>query len=174
MVYSNDDSKTYYRCRPFPNNNNCNDLLLEEYYAVSAVSTGGVDFELFRVLLSGNIMDSPAVCQSFIDAILCFYEFQPCRSSDNNMSELLPICIERCPEIQQAYDFCLEDITLIIPAGFPALLEIIENFNCTDPRSYYANGERDLDISDTYCSKLLCSCSVNRELVGIMSKFFLV
>jgi len=154
--HSNNDSITYYRCIRFPNNNNCNDVLLEEYHAESAVSTGGVDFVTIRGLFSPNIMDSPAVCQSFLNAILCFYEFQPCGFSDDNSPELLPICLERCPEIQAVYDLCLQGLALNIPPEFPSLREIIENFNCTDPRSYYANGRRELVISDTYCSKLLC------------------
>ena len=148
-----------YRCERFQNINRCYDILLEEYYAESAVFIGRSDFEDVRVIFNLFTQDSP-VCQSFFDTVLCFYEFQPCGFSEDRKSELLPICLERCPEIQAAFDYCSEriDISRIDPTLYPSLGPILENFNCTLPRSYYVNGDRMLAISDTYCSKFLRMC----------------
>jgi len=146
-------------------------LLLEKYFAKSTIFIGDSDFEDGRVIFDIFAADSKT-CQSFFRTVLCFYEFPPCAISSVNVSELLPICHERCPEIQSAYQYCFDrlDLTIINKEIYPALPGIIENFNCTLPQTYYVNDAKQLNISNTSCSEFYkCSKCVQLFMATLVS-----
>ena len=145
---------TYCRCVKSQNVSSCFDLLLEKYFAKNTIFIGESDFEDVRVIFDIFAADSQT-CQSFFRTVLCFFEFPPCAISLANVSELLPICLKRCPEIQSAYQYCFDrlDLTIINNETYPPLRGLIENFNCTLPQTYYVNDAKQLIISNTSCSE---------------------
>ena len=142
---------------------------MDELYTESAVFVGeSEDFDSIRQIVTILAGDN-AVCEDFLNTIFCFYEFQPCELTEDNVSQLIPICTHRCPEFQRAYDVCFLslDISAIDSEDFPSLRNVIENFNCSHPRTYYANSGRQLRISNTTCSKLLCCTIVRNSLLWV-------
>lgn len=123
------------------NDTSCNGILLEEeYHAEDALN-------VFQSTVFSNVRLSYGVvadeeCLPFIGAFLCLLQFPPCNV---NTSELLPICLDRCPEIQAAYRRCflIPDFTLVI-----------ENFNCSVHETYYITDDNTLAVSNTSCCKL--------------------
>ena len=83
--------------------------------------------------------------------MFCFYEFPPCKFIIDYVSELLPICPQRCPEIQAFYDICFENLEIKDNIPF----SVIENFNCLNPSTYYANTTEQPRISDIRCNKFI-------------------
>ena len=141
---------------------------MDELYAERAVFVGGSeDFDSIRQIVTFLAGDD-AVCEDFLNSIFCFYDFQPCERTEDNVSQLIPICTHRCPEIQRAYDVCFLnglDLSAIGSTDFPSLRGVIDNFNCSNPRTYYANSGRLLRISNTTCSKLLYCTIVRNSLL---------
>ena len=130
-------------------------MLLEEYHAEDTLNIFiSSQFQDIRLAFE-LVADAP--CQSFLGAFLCFFEFPPCNTKT---SELLPICLDRCPEIQAAYQYCFQGRNLEIvvdPNRYPVFRKIIDNFNCSVPETYYFSNDSTLAISNTSCSKLNCS-----------------
>ena len=134
--------------------------MTDDYYAKDEIFIGDSDFDDVRSIFNIFFQDS-TVCQSFFSLVLCFYEFPPCDFTDNGESELIPICLERCPEIQAAYEHCFKKLNFnaIDTEEYPSLLRTVENFNCSLPERYYdINGNQRRAISDSTCSKWLLSC----------------
>jgi len=158
--FCNSESATYCRCERFQNISSCFDILLEKYYAEDTIFIGQSDFEDVRLIFDLFAADSQT-CQSFFRTVLCFYEFPPCNITAANISELLPICLSRCPEIQSAFQFCFGrlDLTFIDSVRYPSLLGVIEHFNCSLSETYYVNDAKTLVISNSRCSELLCKCN---------------
>jgi len=145
-----------HRCVDTQSDSSCYGTLLEEYHAEDVLSIfRSSEFEDLRLVF--EISAGSRTCQSFFRVLLCFFEFPPCNIST---SELFPICLDRCPEIQAAYQYCFRGFNFeaISPERYPDLRNIIENFNCSLPNTYYFSNDRILDISNTSCSKLLHSC----------------
>jgi len=85
-----------------------------------------------------EIFKDSEACRSFSRIVICFYEFPPC---DTYSSELLPLCPERCWEIERVFEACGELTNFIV-----------ENLlNCSDPYTYYGSAT----VSNTNCSKSL-------------------
>ena len=130
----------FYRCTSLNNNEICNIYLLEELHHEDTIFIGGSDFQIINDLAEIGSQ----VCQDFIVTRFCFYEFPPCEFIIDNVSELLPICPQRCSEIQAFYE---------INDNIP--FSVIENFNCLSPSTYYFSTTEQLHISDIRCSKFI-------------------
>ena len=129
---------------------------MEEYHAEDSRN-------LFRsskfgdIIIAIGIAVKDELCQSFIGALLCFFEFPAC---DLNTSEELPICLVRCLEIQAAYQHCFQgqNLAIVNPKRDPTIGNITENFNCLAPETYYFSDDGVLNISNTSCSKFMNYC----------------
>jgi len=134
-------------------------VLLQEYHADSTLNISTLsEFQVIRFSLE-LARENP--CQSFFEVILCFFEFPPC----SVQLELLPICLDRCPEIQKAHNYCFQGRNLEItdPDRYPVFKNIylfIENFTCSAPETYYFSDDGTHVISNTSCSKLIYSYSL--------------
>lgn len=124
---------------------------MEEYHAEDTLTIFHLS-DIDDIKLAFQIVGDTA-CQSFFGAFLCFFEFPPCNVST---SELLPICLDRCPEMQEAHRYCFQGVnsTIVDPKKYPTLRNIIDNFNCSVPETYYFSNDSVL-ISTTSCSKLM-------------------
>ena len=126
-------------------------MLLDEYHVEDVHSS---EFDTIRLGL-GLFSRDDDFCKSFWGVFFCFIEFPSC---DDNTSELLPICVDRCPDIQAAYDFCFQRRNLSsIEQVDPALFNIYSNFNCSVPETYYFSDNSVRNISSISCSKLIYS-----------------
>ena len=120
-------------------------MLSEKYYAQNEIFIAEENLEQINVGI--GLITGP--CLMFIKIILCFYQYPPC---DINTSELLPVCLTRCPELDEAYNECSQGVNIpIIRDRLPTLGPLILNYNCSDTDSYY--GEVELNISTIRCCK---------------------
>ena len=113
----------------------------EKYYAPNTIDTG-----IFTLVRQSNIFDSikdNEACNTFMDGILCFYNFPPC---DPNTSQLLPMCPLRCEELYILFELCGDQESELIKF-------IIINFNCSDPATYFGTVPVGVSVSTTTCSK---------------------
>ena len=152
-IFAIESARNCYRCvqTQIQNDSSCYNVLLDEYHVEGIHS---FEFNTIR-LAFGIISRDEDFCQSFLDVFLCFFEFPPC---DDNTSELLPICVDRCPHIQATYDFCFQGRNVSsIEQVDPALFNILSNFNCSVPETYYFSDNSVRNISSISCSKLIYS-----------------
>jgi len=143
----------YYRCESTQIGSDCYGILLDEYYIEDSTSTFA-NIEFIETITAFGVGGVDEPCLSFFKVIVCLLDFPPC---NGNTSELLPICLDRCPEIQTAYQHCYQgDNREIFTFEFvdPSLRNAIENFNCSNPQTYNFNS---VSISNI-CSKLSYFC----------------
>jgi len=92
-------------------------------------------------------------CGLFIRLAFCFYNFPPCNL---NTSEAIPICPDKCLEIDAVLKECRGIIDLPTFQLLPVLGDYFDDFNCSNPRTYYPDIPSRIDISTTICSKSTC------------------
>jgi len=125
--------------------NNCSSIISYNYYAPNEIRISAVSEEE----INRGLMSFTGRCEMLLRIVLCFYLFPPCDAID---SELIPFCITRCPELNNALVICFQRLNFLGAAqNFRTLAEAFSDFNCSDPESYY--GARELNISNTKCSK---------------------
>ena len=66
------------------------------------------------------------------------------------------MCFEKCPEIDLVLDECRSIVDLATFQLIPSIAPYIENYNCSDPRTYHPDIPSDTRISNASCSKLVC------------------
>jgi len=99
-----------------------------------------------------EIFEDFEVCRVFSRVFVCFSEFPPC---DTNSSKLLPLCPERCWELDTLIETCGQLVNLIVR----------NYYNCSIPQSYYVKA-RDA-VSNTSCSKWDGHMSVHMHMYVI-------
>jgi len=140
-------------CVQIPNDSRCYDVLLVKYHPDDSSVLSSSELDDIIDAIGIGLRDE--VCQSLSVIISCFYEFPSCNV---NTSEVLPICPDRCPEIQAAHQYCFPGH---VPERFG---NFTQDFNCSILESYYFN-YNNATISNISCSKFMyvhikCTCIV--------------
>jgi len=135
-----------YRCVQIPSDSRCYDLLLEKYHPEDSSLLSQSELDDIIATMGIGIRDE--VCRSLSELISCFYEFPSCNV---NTSEVLPVCHDRCSEIQVAHQYCFPGH---VPERFG---NFTLNFNCSVVESFYFTHDSTI-ISNTSCSKFIMCC----------------
>jgi len=130
------------RCERLPQNNQCSDILQEEYYYARdawSIEAESIVRTAFQILVDND------TCSTFMKTLLCFYYYLPC---DVTSSKLLPFCDARCSELDGMLKKCdIFSPQLIIDPNLG-----FSTFNCSNPETYFTNIP--FMVSNTSCSKL--------------------
>jgi len=129
-------------------------VLSDDYYLLQDLTFIPEILRELQIIV--DTLQQSELCTHFIRVLFCIYNFPPC---DSTTSEALPICLEKCPEINSVLEECRSVADLPTFQIIPVIAPYIENYNCTDPRTYYPDIPSDTRISNTSCSKLLAVVS---------------
>ena len=79
-----------------------------------------------------NKLPGSTACREFLTVFNCTIRHPPC---DANGTKVVPICPSDCPLI----DFRRSQCALVLNeySGFELLKELLNSFNCDQPRTYY-------------------------------------
>jgi len=111
---------------------------LYKHYAKVTVGTNLLD--ILDLDTIDEIFKDFEICRLLPRLIICFYKFIPC---DTNSSKLLPLCPERCGEIDRIFEICGEVVNILVK----------NYYNCSIPQTYY--GKAHVAVTNTSCSKSL-------------------
>ena len=139
----------HYRCEQIPTDNECREVLSDDYYVLRDLVLVPEFVRELQIIV--DALQQSELCTKFLRILFCFYNFPSC---DSSTSEALPVCLEKCPEIDSVLDECRSVVDLPTVQLLPGIAPYIENYNCTDPRTYYPDIPSDTRISNTSCSKL--------------------
>jgi len=116
------------------------------------------DLFISIVTIIQGLQDSGS-CGSFASALLCAYTFPGC---DFESSQLLPICLEKCTEINAQFESCRAILNDEVIDFIPNLRVLLENFDCFNTSTYFNVPPQ--FISDELCSNLSKSDSIAQLL----------
>ena len=138
------------RCKKIPTDdtNGCNDVLSTEYYVIRSlafIEDGVRDLETLI-----NLLQQSEKCTLFLRILFCFYNFPPC---DFNRSEALPVCPGKCPEIDGLFEECRGVANLPSLEIIPFIGPFVDNYNCSNPATYYPDIPADINYSNSTCSE---------------------
>ena len=125
----------------------CSEVLSEPYYAPNVTEIVSELFVSIVTIIQG-LQDSGS-CGSFASVLLCAYTFPGC---DFESSQLLPICPDKCTEINARFESCRAILNDEILDLIPNLRVLLENFDCFNTSTYFSVPPQ--FISDESCSNL--------------------
>jgi len=136
------------RCGQISNDNQCYGLLSDDHYFLRELAFNARNIQELQIILEA--LKQSERCSLFLTVVYCFYNFPPC---DFNTSEALPVCSPRCPEVDSVVEECQGIINIPTFRSIPNLAEYFDNFNCTDPNTYYPDVPPNTGFSSTSCSE---------------------
>jgi len=122
------------------------------------------DLFISIVRIIQGLQDSGA-CGNFASALLCAYTFPGCNFES---SQLLPICPEKCTEINAQFESCRAILNDGVLDLIPNLRVLLENFDCFNTSTYFSVPPQ--LISDEFCSNLseyLCTSIMHTNLFNV-------
>ena len=102
------------------------------------------------LLILVDALEQSEKCTVFLRILFCFYNFPPC---DFNHSEALPVCPGKCPEIDELMEECRGIADLPTFQIIPFIGPFLENYNCSNPVTYYPDIPSQINFSNSTCSK---------------------
>ena len=148
------NSLLFDRCVELPSNQTCYSLVPYTHYTPDLLRfTEEISNEFDQLVQQYPPFDA---CRAFITAVSCVYEFPPC---DPTTGVLLPICSELCTDIEDN----IEDCTIDSFEDYPAIDELFNVFECTEPETYFMNLPPQYILNDeTGCTELRKYCTYAR------------
>jgi len=136
-----------YSCVSVSSEPSCTDVLSEPYYAPNVTEIVSDLFISIVTIIQG--LQDGGSCGNFASVLLCAYTFPGC---DFESSQLLPICPDKCTEINAQFESCRTFLNDGVLDLIPDLRVLLENFDCFNTSTYFSVPPQ--LISDEFCSNL--------------------